>query len=321
MPHHPKSKSKLHHPRLESELPDQVRQPNPKQDAVSLDDSKHENATDLQVSASKRSPDSPCFCGSGRPLKKCHPRSAANSRAMHMTALYEQVDTVIEDYHAHSTKHPPCAAGCSSCCSDYFPVSQVEFELLLTYMEHSWSKADIEAAFQQAEVNLERFRQDNEPMYEALVNRTNRKQELDSIRRHAGRNSFACPLLDPEKGICRVYPVRPFICRTHGSSHTFYGAWRERFTSERVCEHIPSSRAHRRITPNIADYWQPYEQLADVYVGAQHQPLRQYPIFYWLVLYKRHGGGATTKIGNRDNFDLSLEQHNANMAAHGTDRS
>ncbi len=271
--------------------------------------------------ASSLSPDSPCFCGSGRPLKNCHPRSAADSRAMHMTALYEQVDAVIEDYHQHSSKHPPCAAGCSSCCSDYFPVSQVEFELLLTYMEHSWSQADIDAAFQQAERNLERFQQDNEPMYDALVNRTSRKQELDSIRHHAGRNSFACPLLDPEKGICRVYPVRPFICRTHGSSHTFYGTWRERFSSERVCEHIPSSRAHRRITPNIADYWPPYEQLADVYIGPQRQPLRQYPIFYWLVLYKRHGGGASTQIGNRDNFDLSLEQHNANMAAYETDRA
>ncbi|WP_322907053.1 YkgJ family cysteine cluster protein [Paenibacillus campi] len=278
-------------------------------------------ANDRNAAASKLSADRPCFCGSGRALKDCHPRAAANSRAMHMTALYKQVDTTIEQYHANTSKHPPCAAGCSSCCSDYFPVSQVEFELLLTYMEHSWSQADIDAAFRQAERNLEQFRQHNEPMYAALVNRTNRKQELDSIRHHAGRNNFACPLLDPEQGICRVYPVRPFICRTHGSSHTFYGTWRERFSSERVCEHIPSSRAHRRITPNIADYWQPYEQLADVYVGAQRQPLRQYPIFYWLVLYQRHGGGATTQIGNRDNFELSLEQHNAQMAAYGTDRS
>ncbi|WP_411348459.1 YkgJ family cysteine cluster protein [Paenibacillus sp. WLX2291] len=278
----------------------------------------HEPSEALEASsASALSRNSLCFCGSGKELRHCHPRSAPDSRAMHMTDLYRQVDHVIDDYHEHSTKHPPCAAGCSSCCSDYFPVSQVEFELLLSYMEHSWSKHDIREAFEQAERNLEIFQQDNPPMYDALVNRTNRKQELDSIRHHAGRNSFACPLLDREKGICRVYPVRPFICRTHGSSHTFYGTFKERLMSERVCQHIPSSRAHRRVTPNIVDYWQPYEQLADVYVGAQRQPLRQYPIFYWLVLYNRHGAGPTAQIGNRDNFDLSLEQHNDNMAAHG----
>lgn len=271
-----------------------------------------------QETAAPLSRNSLCYCGSGRKLKHCHPQSAPDSRAAHMTKLYGQVDTAIEQYHADHKAHPPCAAGCSSCCSDYFPVSQVEFELLLSYMEHSWSDEDIQHAFAQAERNLEVFREDNPAMYEALVHKTNQQQELESIRRHAGRNRFACPLLDPEKGICRVYPVRPFICRTHGSSHTFYGTWRERLLPEKVCEHIPSSRALRRITPNIVDFWPQYEQLADVRIGTKQQPLRQYPIFYWLVLYARHGGGASAQIGNRDNFDLSLQEHNAAMAAYRT---
>ncbi|ANF94916.1 YkgJ family cysteine cluster protein [Paenibacillus bovis] len=259
---------------------------------------------------------SPCFCGSGRKLQHCHKTAAPDSRAAHVYQLYQDVDRAIEEYRTDHQAHPPCAAGCSSCCSDYFPVSQVEFELLLTYMERHWSKAEIQFVFEQSLINVEIFQQENPQMYASLTSRTSQEQELEQIRRYAGRNSFACPLLDPERGICRVYPLRPFICRTHGSSHTFYGSWRERLLPEKVCEHIPNSRAHRKVTPNIVDYWPQYEQLADVRVGAKQTRMRQYPIFYWFVLYARHGGGMTAQIGNRDHFDLPLDEHNARMARH-----
>lgn len=262
----------------------------------------------------------PCFCGSGRKMRFCHKTASADSRAAHMIRLYADVERTIEDYRASSPKQPPCREGCSSCCSDYFPVSQVEFELLLVYMERHWSRDEVREAFEQAEKNLLAFQDENPDMHASLTHTVDRKGELDAIRQHASRNSFPCPLLDQKTGRCRVYPVRPFICRTHGSSHTFYGSWRERLRSEQVCEHIENGRAHRKITPNVADFWPQYEALADVRVGLQRRTLRQYPIFYWLVLYGRHGSGHTTQIGNRDNFDLPLAEHNAQMAAHGASK-
>ncbi|WP_256972571.1 YkgJ family cysteine cluster protein [Saccharibacillus sp. O23] len=260
----------------------------------------------------------PCFCGSGRKMRLCHKSASPDSRAARIVRLYREVEQEIADYRASSPKQPPCREGCSSCCSDYFPVSQVEFELLLVYMERHWSKAEIEEAFDRAEENLLALKQENPPMYDSLTRPVDRKGELEAVRHHAGRNSFPCPLLDRENGRCRVYPARPFLCRTHGSSHTFYGGWRERLQPERICEHIDGGRAHRKITPNIADYWPRYEELADVRVGPQRRLLRQYPIFYWLVLYGRHGGGKTTAFGGRDNFDLPIGEHNARMAAHGS---
>jgi len=258
----------------------------------------------------------PCFCGSGRKMRLCHKNASPDSRAAHMVRFYRDVEQTISDYRADSPKQPPCREGCSSCCSDYFPVSQVEFELLLVYMERHWSKDEIVQAFEQSEKNLELLKQENKEMYASLVHPIDRQGELHDIRHHAGRNSFPCPLLDVENGRCRVYPARPFLCRTHGSTHTFYGSWRERLQPEKVCEYIDGGRAHRKITPNIADYWNPYEQLADVRIGEKRQLLRQYPIFYWIVLYGRHGGGYTTELGNLDNFNLSIGEHNAKMATH-----
>jgi Fe-S-cluster containining protein len=260
----------------------------------------------------------PCFCGSGRKMRLCHKTASADSRAVQMTRLYGDVEVTIADYRAGSPKQPPCHEGCSSCCSDYFPVSQVEFELLLVYMERHWSKDEVREAFERAEENLLALQSENPDLHASLTHTADRQGELDAIRHHAGRNSFPCPLLDRATGRCRVYPARPFLYRTHGSSHTFYGSWRERLRTERVCEHIEGGRAHRKITPNVADLWPRYEELADVRVGPKRNPLRQYPIFYWLVLYGRHGSGQTTQLGNRDNFDLPLAEHNARMAAHGS---
>ncbi|WP_246369862.1 YkgJ family cysteine cluster protein [Saccharibacillus deserti] len=259
----------------------------------------------------------PCFCGSGRPMRLCHKTASADSRAAQINRLYQDVERTIEDYRAGSPKQPPCHEGCSSCCSDYFPVSQVEFELLLVYMERHWSREEIREAFGRAEENLAALERENPAMHASLTHTVDRKGELEAVRRHAGRNSFPCPLLDADSGRCRVYPARPFLCRTHGSSHTFYGSWRERLQSERVCEHIDGGRSHRKITPNVADLWPRYEELADVRIGPQRRLLRQYPIFYWLVLYGRHGNGQTAKLGSPDNFDLPLDEHNARMAAHG----
>lgn len=276
------------------------------------------NKSDFEAASMPSDGNEPCFCGSGRKMRLCHKSASPDSRAARITRLYREVDQEISDYRASSPKQPPCREGCSSCCSDYFPVSQVEFELLLVYMERHWSKAEIEEAFDRAEENLLALEQENPPMYASLTHPVDRKGELEAVRHHAGRNSFPCPLLDRENGRCRVYPARPFLCRTHGSSHTFYGGWRERLQPERICEHIDGGRAHRKITPNIADYWPRYEELADVRVGPQRRLLRQYPIFYWLVLYGRHGGGKTAEFGNRDNFDLPIGEHNALMAAHGS---
>ncbi|GGN94387.1 YkgJ family cysteine cluster protein [Saccharibacillus kuerlensis] len=260
----------------------------------------------------------PCFCGSGRKLRTCHKTASPDSRAAHITRLYREVERTIDEFRADHPKQPPCREGCSSCCSDYFPISQVEFELLLVYMERHWSKDEVAEAFERAEENLLLLKQENAQLYASLTHTIDRKGELDAVRQHAGRNSFPCPLLDQATGRCRVYPVRPFICRTHGSSHTFYGSWRERLQPERVCEYIDGGRSHRKITPNVADFWPHYEALSDVRVGPQRRPLRQYPIFYWLVLYGRHGNGRTTELGSRDNFDMPLAEHNAQMASHGT---
>ncbi|MDO3409919.1 YkgJ family cysteine cluster protein [Saccharibacillus sp. CPCC 101409] len=262
-----------------------------------------------------------CFCGSGRKLKHCHKSASADSRAVHVHNLYREVDGAIEEYRSHSPKQPPCREGCSACCSDYFPVSQVEFELLLVYMERHWSQGEIREAFERAEEDLEILRRENPPLHDSLTHGADRGGELDALRRHAGRNGFPCPLLDPGTGRCRVYAARPFICRTHGSSHTFYGTWRERLQPERICEYIDGGRAHRKITPNVADFWPRYDELTDVRVGAKRRPLRQYPIFYWLVLYGRHGSGHTARLGSRDNFDLPLAEHNARMAAHESARA
>lgn len=129
------------------------------------------------------------------------------------------------------------------------------------------------------------------------------------------RNSFPCPFLDTETGACKVYDVRPFVCRSHGVSHiNKLGGIPVPSEDAAVCNKILSRIENEKITPDVSDlkdqqHWtsHPYDQRYDAEVT-----IREYPIFYYFkIIYNKSKGRKEARfIYNRKNFSVSMEQDN-----------
>lgn len=82
-------------------------------------------------------------------------------------------------------QHPAsfkCKEGCHACCEPGISVLQIEAS------------------------NIDRFIKENPPIQERL-------QSIAEMNPHKGTR---CVMLDKDGG-CVIYPVRPFICRSHGA--------------------------------------------------------------------------------------------------------
>ena len=123
---------------------------------------------------------STCFCGSGRKVKHCHPDVNEKSLVAQLLRLY----ALIDERNAYGVSSP-CQKGCAYCCTADFPVYLSEFLVILDYLDignmyyryRRWMKSFIE----------------QDPVVEGM-----------------------CLFLHEEDNTCRIYAVRPLICRNYG---------------------------------------------------------------------------------------------------------
>lgn len=265
----------------------------------------------------------PCFCGSGRKHKKCHPDIHPESRAANLMDIYREIDQRVQDYQEQTQIKPPCFKGCSECCYHHFSVSQVEFELLMHEIRSKWSQEEIDELFDRGFECLETLKEEDPDLYETLEGLAGPedrdlidKQRVQMLNR--SENRFPCPFLDTTTGACKVYDVRPFACRTHGVTHI------DKVNNVpipvedvEVCSKISSFKENVEVTPDVSDLGDshfltinPYDETTDTRID-----IRQYPIYYWLkVLYNKKGQRKEAGyIHGRENFSRSMDQDNKEM--------
>ena len=133
-------------------------------------------------------------------------------------ALAVLQDQVHERAEALRSTHPgwPCQRGCDLCCRKLARVPELT--------DAEW------------EVLSQAFLALPESEQRACLTRAERLAE--HVRAHAESVPVECPLLDPERGQCRVYSARPLACRSYGFyvSHS-HDAW-----CTKVSEHVAGVR-------------------------------------------------------------------------------
>lgn len=253
----------------------------------------------------------PCYCRSGSKLKHCHVNFHPESRAAHMLNMFENIDQVISDYQQMHGSSLQCAKGCSNCCYDYFIISEVEFEIILKHIEKTWKKSEVDKLYTKAHTSLETFKKENPDLYRTLTEKTTLpKQAMDFSKYVRPRTSFPCPFLDDTNKDCRIYPVRPMICRIHGSTHISFNNKLLDNMDEKICEHITDSQKHRKNTPNVGNIISGEGPITNIFNSQANviYPLRKYPIFFWFTLYPVFR--QTQILNKNESFLLSMEQSN-----------
>lgn len=265
----------------------------------------------------------PCFCGSGRKHKKCHPDIHPESRAAEVIKIYREIDSRVEKYQEQTRISPPCFKGCSECCYHHFDISQVEFEIIMQEVKSSWEQEEIEKLFDRAFTCLETIKEEDPDLYETLEGYAGphgqdliQKQRVKMMER--SENRFPCPFLNSDTGACQVYEVRPFACRIHGVTHIDKTNNIPIPVDDLpVCSKISSFKENIKVTPDVSDLGDshyisitPYDKKTNIRID-----IRQYPIYYWFkILYKKKRQKKEAGyIHGRENFSRSMEQDNNEM--------
>ncbi|WZX99651.1 YkgJ family cysteine cluster protein [Bacillus sp. FSL W7-1360] len=265
----------------------------------------------------KYSPKDPCFCGSGRKIKKCHSDVHPDSRAAHLLRNYLSLDKKKEEYRTKIEQNSPCQKGCFICCHDDFAISEVEFEWIMRAMK-KWPAEKVERVYDIALQQCQHVMEYSPDVWSRLEGDAN--TDVEVLEKDAyyyansrKRNVFPCPLLDVENQSCSVYKERPFICRTHGSFH--YG---EAENGKRyICDFITVNGRFIETHPDAIEENINIERISnleDPYTKEVHSR-RPYPIFYWFYLFYKQTGKKIARY-NHDkplNFDRAIEELNGRI--------
>ncbi|MGE7185482.1 SEC-C metal-binding domain-containing protein [Peribacillus sp. NPDC006672] len=263
------------------------------------------------LSNNKISRNDPCFCGSGKKYKKCHSDVHLESKAANVINLYKEINDKVKTYQEETGNISSCYNGCSNCCYDSFPISEIEFELIMREMKN-WKNDKVQELYDRALEQCKQQETDHPDIWENLQSYAHAnsgiilKQQLNHGRIY--RNSFPCPLLDPETNSCMVYNSRPLICRTFGSTH-MKAQSNELY---QVCEYIPNSKELETTTPAVDD-----ERIKGVEITNLKAPngqighLRPYPIYYWFHIFYARTEKKVAQYNHYDsttNFDMPMDQ-------------
>lgn len=229
-----------------------------------------------------------CICGSGKKTKKCHRDLHSESKVAITLQKYNELEKIISEYREIHSVNSPCKNGCSDCCYDKFYISNVEFEIILYYIKENWSKEEIENIYDKSIENLELLKNKNNNLYQILEGDGNVDSSIYFKQILSGSERlFPCVLLDENTQSCRVYKVRPLVCRTHGTTHDSNHLNKD----VPICEFIPSTIRNAKITPDVSEYISVLDRNFHMQVNNKYIRMREYPIFYWFVLYYRKTEG------------------------------
>ncbi len=243
-----------------------------------------------------------CFCGSGRRKIKCHPDIKEDSRGARVFSLYSKVDKAIEEHFNKTGTKPPCKVGCIDCCYDNFPISDVEFDIILLEIK-KWSKEKIKELIERLGSTFIKMRSEN-PNYIASLEKditgAGFKEVMDKDMRFTfvGKE-FPCLFLDEKNKKCMIYQVRPMTCREYGVSYRETKGIdecdkpsaksvlgfdiNEDFS---ICNNIGNNYDARKWQADLSEFDDEIFTISRLPIGVDKNYIsrRQYPIFYFLYM-------------------------------------
>lgn len=129
------------------------------------------------------------------------------------TVLIQIIDSAMSEAARRSGDWLVCKPGCTQCCIGPFPISQLDARRLRRGL------AELDARDPDRALRLRQRARDSVERIAGAFPGDARTGLLDESADDA-MAEFAddepCPALDPDTGLCDLYPARPITCRTFG---------------------------------------------------------------------------------------------------------
>jgi Fe-S-cluster containining protein len=143
----------------------------------------------------------------------CKTRALPQNLLEHFRAAMESYDRFIDHVVSAEEWEITCGKGCSACCRHELARGVTALEAISIYhFVRPWK--DIDQIYENSGQNficfqkvlLEIIRQDNRPLAPNDARIVEAHLQYNRLRR-------PCAFLDLHEGKCRIYPVRPIVCR------------------------------------------------------------------------------------------------------------
>lgn len=230
-----------------------------------------------------------CFCGSGKKQKNCHADIEESSMAANIFRLYNRIDTKISEHYSATQKSHKCEKGCAECCFNQTPISEIEYNLIQYEILRGWSQKDIEDLSEKVKTLWEILGKRHPELVSELE--TSYQGQIvtpDEIneRYYKDFSDIPCPLLDASSKSCKIYSVRPMVCRVFGVS------FKEQDPEYDLCSKVKSNEV-KEFGCNVSDFIKDRMDLM-MWENDKGEVLyrRPYPIIYHLFksFFKTEGG-------------------------------
>ncbi len=123
--------------------------------------------------------------------------------------FHQLIDQKLEELIARDKRYgyppPYCHKGCANCCHEIVYCTSEEAELILKYCQEN----KIEIDYQKIERQLKTVEFDDEGNHSGITTWNDQSEE-----------DQACIFLNPQEKSCKIWAVRPFVCRVHLAEET-----------------------------------------------------------------------------------------------------
>lgn len=190
--------------------------------------------------------------------------------------LYREIDCEIDKHYNQKKNKMVCGRGCSSCCSQFFEVSELEFDVVRAYLntldEESRNRID-----NRAQVIQEAFKDHYQDFYQKYYAPSNKVifDEAYYARKERYEVVLPCVFLSRE-GFCEIYEARPLTCRTTGVGFT---QWINRGA---ICSEIRFGLFTPFWQANLIKYAEQIESVRWIETEDGEAFKNQLPLFVWL---------------------------------------
>lgn len=138
-----------------------------------------------------------------------------NKRAAKLK-IYKQLEQDLKKQAQISEGITLCVPGCTDCCSDYFTIQNVEFELILNEIA-KWDKEKLDKIIEKVD-KYWKILEYQHPVVKGLLFKDN-TEDIEKINSSISKTSFPCIFLDETSNLCQIYDIRPFKCRIFGNTY------------------------------------------------------------------------------------------------------